>query len=253
MPEVAFCRSLKVGKQGKDVIGHKRALSRAAPDLYPWLGSNFTAYYGPRFADAVGKWQKRKGMEVTERIGLPTHNALEKAKAKNKPTEPAFDSYADKLCADFCNEFTETTREKVVEAGFFWYYHRSGIAYSQYRPFWLGNPPGVPKRWDCSGFVTGCYFAGGAKDPNGRRYDGYGYTGTLIENGTKISREQLLPGDLIFYGFVYRSRPAFPYGSPTHVAMYVGNDMVLSHGSYPMGYYHYRYRHDINHYRTYNI
>ncbi len=249
MPDVAFCRTLLVGKEGKDVIAHKRALSRAAPSLYPWM--TFTNYYGPRFRDAVEDWQKRKNLQVTGRIGPTTHEALEKA--KNKDGEPAFDALARKLAKDFCEEFLETPREKIVNAARYWHLHKYEILYSQARPFPVGEPPWYPSRWDCSGFVTSCYYAGGVPDPNRRGYDGQGYTGTLIEHGKSISANELKPGDLVFYGKVWQPKPGFPFGAPTHVAVFVGNGMVISNGSYPMGFYPIRYRTDINQYRSYGI
>lgn len=251
MPEVVFCRSLQVGKRGKDVIGHKRALSRAAPDLYPWLGKKFTPYYGPRFAEAIGKWQRRKHMDVTKRIGPATHTALERA--RNEAGKAAFDHYAIALCEQYCQGQEETPEEKAIDAGFYWYGHRWTISYSQARPFQLGLPPWVPTRWDCSAFVTACYFAAGVKDPNGNAYNGIGYTGTLVQRGTRINKSEARPGDLFFYGFVKTPRPGFPYGAPTHVAIYVGDNMVLSNGSFPMGHYDYRYRSDFNQIRTYDM
>lgn len=245
---VAFCRSLKVGKRGRDVVAHKRALSHAAPDLYPWM--DFTGYFGTRFSEAIGKWQKRKGMVVTGRVGEITHEALERAKDRNG--DPAFDAYAIKLAKDFCEEFTHSPREDMLDAGFYWYANRYQILYSQARPMLLGYPPWVPRRWDCSGFVTACYYAANAPDPNGRNYDGLGYTGTLVEHGTKISQSQAKPGDLVFYGFVTNPKPGFPYGAPTHVAINVGNGMVLSMGSYPMSHYTISYR-EIHSIRTYKV
>jgi cell wall-associated NlpC family hydrolase len=53
-------------------------------------------------------------------------------------------------------------------------------------------------RLDCSEFVTLVYKAAGVVDPNGRGYNGTGYTGTLVANGTRTSNPQ--PGDLVFYG-----------------------------------------------------
>lgn len=253
-PNVPHCRPNKVGSRGKDVIAHKRAVSRAAPDLYPWLGDKFTPYYGTRFEEAVKAFQKRKGIKpATGNIGKETHEVLEKTQAKNKEGEWAYDDYAIKLEADFCKAFLKSDRDVIIDSGFYWYEHRMKTMYSQYRPYEKGVPPWIPDRWDCSVFVTVCYYAGGVDDPNGRGYDGLGYTGTLMTRGERIPRGQLQPGDLIFYGYNRYERPGFPVGSPNHVALYVGNNMVLSMGSYPMKHVRYDYRSDINHYRTYNI
>lgn len=253
MPEVPFCRVLYKGcSPGNDVIAHKRAISRAAPGLYPWLGRKYTPVFGPRFEKAVTQYQRKLGLPATGRIDRRLHSILEKTKAKEKPTEWAFDERAVHLCKVYCELFNKTARERILNAGFYWYSKREMIRYSQERPMLVGKPPWVPQRLDCSSFVTLCYYAAGAKDPNGRGYDGYGYTGTLIQNGRRITRKDLRPGDLVFYGFSRGTSTAFPQGSPTHVAVYTGEGRVLSFGSYPMGYYPIDYRGDINQYRTYD-
>lgn len=79
---------------------------------------------------------------------------------------------------------------------------------------------------DCSSSVTGLYWLAGLPDPNGRGYDGYGYTGTLAAHGRIVwhlgdSLALLRPGDLVFYG------GGFPHH---HVTMYLGAGRVFSHG-----------------------
>ena len=257
-PNARWSRDITRGCSGKDVEAHKRAISRAAPLRYPW--HDFTPYAGDVFMRAVQDWKRSKNMNSLPRIGRTAHEVLERTHAKEKPKEWAFDPVALKLCA----EYYEThhvkpegkVREAICSAAFFWYAHRRSIAYSQYRPFSLGKPLWVPRQWDCSAFATACHFAGGAPDPNGRRYDHMGYTGTLISHGIKVASVDVLdPGDLIFYGNS-APRPGFPGGSPTHVAIYVGvkngRHMVLSHGHYPMSYYPYNYR-SINHMRHYKV
>lgn len=251
-PNVPFCRTLQKGLSGDDVVAHKRAISRAFPDLYPWWKQGFSKVYGEQFADAVARAQIKMNFTATGKITKEFHDAVEKKRAENKPTEWAFDDYAIHLATKHCRIEQKTIRQKIVDAAFFWYGHRADIRYSQYRPMQLRRPPQVPDRWDCSGFLTNCHYAGGASDPNGRGYDGLGYTGTLMSTGRKCTFDEMQPGDAIFYGYSVE-RPGFPKGSPTHVALYVGKGMVLSLGSYPMGYYEYDYRRDINHYRRYNI
>ena len=253
-PNVRWSRDIVVGCTGKDVLAHKRAISRAAPLRYPW--HEFTPYAGVTFIRAVQAWKKSKNMNSLPRLGRSAHEVLERTHEKDSQ-EWAFDAVAIKLAAEYYDA-THTkpeaaVRQAIVAAGFFWYEHRGSIAYSQYRPFQVGKPPWVPNRWDCSAFVTNCHYAGGAPDPNGRGYDHQGYTGTLIDHGAAVpSVDQLDPGDLIFYGHS-RPAPGFPGGSPTHVALYVGNGKVLSHGHYPMSYYAWNYRKDVNQFRHYKV
>lgn len=256
MLTVPLCRTLHRGTVGADVVAHKRAISRWNHNVYGWHA--FTPLYGEFFETAVRAFQKHRGLKLDGIIGPATHDEL--VKMKNVQGDPVFDAFAVKLATDYCRDHSQTpeqkTRTAIVAAAFFWYSHRSSIAYSQARPFQRGKPPWVPSRWDCSAFVTCCHEAGGAPDPNGRGYDGLGYTGTLMTRGHRVaSWQDLAPADLIFYGYS-SGRPGFNRGDPTHVAAYVGlidaAPMVLSLGSYPMGLRPVSYR-PVNHYRAYDV
>lgn len=258
-PNVDFLRDIHKGTTGPDVVAHKRAISRARPDLYPW--HDFSPYAGDYFMTAVSKWKKSKGLGSLPKIGAHAHEVLERTHSKNHPKEWAFDALAVKIANDFYEQKTTTPeeriREAIVTAASFFYAHRWAISYSQYRPFQMGKPPYVPSREDCSGFFTLCHYAGGAPDPNGRGYDHLGYTGTLQAHGVRVtSIEQLSPGDAIFYGYSY-PKPGFYRGAPTHVALYAGllngTHMIYSMGSYPMKFVPYNYRRDLNHFRHYHI
>lgn len=90
-----------------------------------------------------------------------------------------------------------TVREKIVAYCEWAIDHSDEIHYAQVRPI-----PSVPKRLplvtDCSGFATLAYKAAGAPDPNGNKFNGSGFTGTLMRRGRAV--QVPLPGDLIFYG-----------------------------------------------------
>lgn len=259
-PNVKFPRRITRGIKGKDVLAHKRAISRARPDLYPW--HDFTDYAGDKFMRAIIKWKESKGMNTQPLIGETAHERLERTHSKTEPDTWAFDPLAVKLANEYADSVDQIGKEdriraKGVEAAFFWYAHRVMIAYSQARPFQLGKPIWVPSRWDCSAFATACHYAAGAPDPNRRDFDHLGYTGTLMSTGTRVgSVSSLKPLDLIFYGKTTVARAGFPLGSPTHVAVYVGVfagvHMVISNGHWPMGFYKYDYR-PINHMRHYKV
>lgn len=110
------------------------------------------------------------------------------------------------------------------------------IDYSQTlsRPMRLVGPQRVPRFADCSSSVTIVYEAAGFRDPNRRGYDGQGYTGTLVTHGRSVTRSEIQPCDLVFYGYTPVARPGFPVGSPTHVAMVMdAQGAVFTFGSDP--------------------
>lgn len=96
--------------------------------------------------------------------------------------------------------------------------------------------PRIPPATDCSGFVTWIAWQAGF----GARVGYYGagssvgWTGTLALQGVLVPlNAHLQVGDMIFYGSGY------PWG---HVAMYVGHNNVISHGSTGVKILPYNYR-----------
>jgi peptidoglycan hydrolase-like protein with peptidoglycan-binding domain len=117
---------------------------------------------------------------------------------------------------------TQDARPGIVAWAKWGVANKDKIHYQQIRPFPLTSK--LPLTIDCSGFATLCYFLAGAPDPNGLNYNHYGYTGTLLQRGRKISLAEAQPGDLIVYGA----------GTGEHVAIVVENDgrdpMTISMG-----------------------
>jgi hypothetical protein len=115
-------------------------------------------------------------------------------------------------------------RDKIVANGRWGIQHEAQIHYQQLRPMdGLQRPRKLPLQTDCSGFVTLCYKWAGAPDPNGLKFDGAGYTGTMLQACTHIARGAARAGDLVVWG------P--PPGH--HVAMVLepGRDpLLVSHG-----------------------
>lgn len=75
------------------------------------------------------------------------------------------------------------------------------IHYAQTRPIPVTAATShLPLTTDCSGFATICAKWAGAPDPNGRHFDGQGYTGTLLDHCQHIPLSQVRPGDLVVYG-----------------------------------------------------
>lgn len=117
-------------------------------------------------------------------------------------------------------------RAQIVQTARWGVAHSADIHYAEVRPIPVQiRPESLPFTTDCSGFATLCYLWGGARDPNGRGYDGTGFTGTLLTHGRRIRRlAYAQPGDLIIYG------PAPGH----HVVIVVekGRDpLVVSHGN----------------------
>lgn len=223
---------------GIDVVAVKRALSRAG--YFPWRpGGNFDARYNAPTVAAVKAFQKQAGIRPTGHYGMATHEALRLTRRKGHPSEWAFDAAAAALLRQAAHvEAAETAADRaakaLVDAAAFWIVHADESHYAQVRPFPLVVPPQIPVRTDCSGFVTTCFYAAGAPDPNVKAgvspYSGYGYTGTLVAQGQPIEAADADAGCLAFYGSTTTPSPAFPVGSPTHVALCLPGGYVASDG-----------------------
>lgn len=124
-------------------------------------------------------------------------------------------------------------RRKTVRAAFVALENRERIHYTQGPRRWEGinlhkraYRGEYPRYADCSAFATWCLWDGTLLHKphdfvNGAQWRA-GYTGTQVQHGKRVEMDDLLPGDLVFYGG----------GSiPAHVAVYVGKGRVISHGS----------------------
>jgi hypothetical protein len=115
-------------------------------------------------------------------------------------------------------------RDKILENAHWGIQNEPQIHYEQLRPMdGLEHPHKLPLQTDCSGFVTLCYKWAGGPDPNGLKFSGAGYTGTMLQACSHIARSAARPGDLVVWG------P--PPGH--HVAMVLepGSDpWLVSHG-----------------------
>lgn len=95
-----------------------------------------------------------------------------------------------------------TVRDDIVAHALWGVANEPSIHYSQgsHRFDALGHPRQLPLYTDCSAFATLLYNWAGADDPNGRGYNGTGYTGTLLAHLVEIPVGDTQPGDLIVYG-----------------------------------------------------
>ena len=195
-PSVRFPRELREGMTGADVIAHKRALSRARPDLYQWTA--FTDYAGDFFLDGIVKWKASKGLGTTRVLGGRAHEALERTHRKGSTTQWAFDATAISLAEEYWQKVTKTpeerTRRAIVAAG-----RSSGTSAGIRSPIRSTAVPASGGRRGCPpagtarpSVRTSATRAGGSGPERGAAYESrLGYTGTLIEHGTPISRDKL--------------------------------------------------------------
>lgn len=220
-PKVAFFpmgRSpLKRGMKGLDVLAVKRALSAA-----DYSGFKRNGVYGRGLVEAVERFQKAHRLKVDGQYGQKTHAKLARfydaygafLLAHNATPGPAPKPKPDPLTV---------IRKRIVGVWFYGYHHRDEMAYLQRRPMIdMGCPPNVPNELDCSTYDTWGYKCGGAPDPNGNGYNGYGFTGTIAAHSRRVSTPKL--ADHLLYG---------PAPSYEHVTGDVGGGLCLSMGSTP--------------------
>jgi cell wall-associated NlpC family hydrolase len=211
---VPFKRTVKLGTVGPDVIAIKRAMNAAAKRR---IGTGHTRLFGPYAVRNLKTFQRSKGLTADGVYGLYTHRKL----------APYIDSYGRWLMGQTkVLSSADLKRQKIVATAMHGVANRYGIHYTQSSLRMMGvryriKPPGYPRYEDCSSFATWCYWVAGVNDPNGLGYNGFGFTGTLAANGTRISTAQMRPGDLIFYG-------SYPH---SHVTIYVGSGRCVSHGN----------------------
>jgi len=118
----------------------------------------------------------------------------------------------------------QALRARIVTIAHWGISNTHAIHYQQRRPIdGINHPYQLPLYTDCSGFVTLCYKWSGSPDPNGRGFDGEGYTGTLLSHCRPIYKAQLELGDIVVWG-------NFP-GHHTALVIERGSDPLLaSHG-----------------------
>jgi hypothetical protein len=150
--------------------------------------------------------------------------------ARHTLLAPYYDAYALSLLRSQ-PEMSQREKQIVIQLG--WhnalYNRRMRVPYSQYRPSQLREARLIT-RADCSGSVAGgCDWARILPQVDWR----YTNTWVQINFGRLIGGiSQAKTGDVIFYG------------SPSHEALYLGNGLVWSFGSYPIKILRHDYRHD---------
>lgn len=210
---ISFGREIRLGNAGPDCRAVKRALARAG--FGPKLLAGITPIFGKYAVLNLRHFQTAESLDPDGVYGKGTHAKL----------APHFDAYGTKMYEGY-----SSTRAQVVAAARYFAGIEPRVHYTE-GPSRMTivrerlRPPLAAKKniyEDCSSFATGCYWVADAADPNGRGYDGFGFTGTLCVRGHPVSLREAKPADLVFYG------GGAPWG---HVAIYIGNGLVISHGS----------------------
>jgi cell wall-associated NlpC family hydrolase len=208
-------RLLKLGSRGRDVRAVQRALRKAG---FRPKADKITNLFDAKMKAQVEAFQRARALpDIDGEVGRDTYAAL-------RTHFDAFGRWLLKRAAK-ARENATTTRQKIVAAARLGYENRQNIHYTQSSQRMEGvrkrvRPPAFPSFEDCSSFVTWCYWAAGAPDPNGFGFNGLGFTGTQISNGRETSTPR--PGDLVFYGH--------SHSNINHVTLYAGNGKVISHG-----------------------
>lgn len=231
-------RELHFGMRGLDVTALQRALRHAG-----FLKRRSTGFYGVATRRAVKAFQRKHGLAADGEYGAATHRVMVRWHH--------FDKYGESLLArqPVGPTKAEVKRRTARATAILVYNHRAAIHYTMGPLRMQGvrqhiHPPDYPVWEDCSSMDTWINYVAGAVDPNGFGYNGLGFTGTMIRHGVEVSIGEAKVADLVFYG---RARNAI-----SHVAIYVGNSMVVSHGSEGGPYYlPWNYRSDMRMVRRY--
>lgn len=186
--------------------------------------SDIDGVFGDKTALACEKAKFRYGYPSVDI--KPSYGDVLNGYLKGKPL-PA--DYKVRVVARQGETFAEfeqlAIRHKIVAIAQWGVHNTHDIHYQQRRPIdGTNHPYQLPLYTDCSGFVTLCYEWAGAPDPNGRGFDGLGYTGTLLQHMKHIQGNLAKIADLCVFG-------AYP---GRHVVVAVGgphsNPSVISHG-----------------------
>ena len=138
------------------------------------------------------------------------------------------DEYARDLAGDPLGDSDDARSELVTWAE--WYVAQRGSVYSQNRPYQRDDPPDPPLVNDCSGSAHHLCKLAGLPDPSGNGFNGSGYTGTMVDAGTRVElpysgADGLKAGDLVFYGG--------GSGPTTHVVIMLDGGRLFTFGSEP--------------------
>ena len=242
----------KTTSPGPDVVAYERTVARAGR----WKWGEFPDEYTDEFARGVPdahnellwsgvagvQYQSDGAVDVSGIIGEQTFNYLRSIRIPAglpHAGETAMDSVAVNLINQAFQKFkAPPANAEAVKSAIADYCRRSianepKLHYKQYRPMQsLGDAPENGFSSDCSEHSTAAYYWAKLRsgvavpDPNGSGYNGYGYTGTLVNNPHVSGSYQI--GDLAIYG---SSTGSTEHVCTCYVAGSSSSAVWCSHGS----------------------
>jgi cell wall-associated NlpC family hydrolase len=235
-------RSLRAGDSGPDVLALQNALHRA---LGSKAKNNRRGSYGSLTVADVHLFKLPWQPEAADGHVFGTTAWAHLAKFLSRQDKALLRKAQELDAAREAESHKQKIRGAIVAEAYWMLAHAGLYTYRQFRPM----PPSIRDpiahdRLDCSSTVTLLYKAGGAVDPNGRGYDGQGYTGTLVSHGASVAVPA--PTDLCFYGNMGN-------GIPSHVAICVEPGWLFSFGHTPPSKYPVGYRTDYRGARRYSV
>jgi hypothetical protein len=232
-------RSLRAGDRGPDVAAMQQGLHSA---LGRTALNRANGVYGSLTIADVKRFKKRFGVSPQDGRFFGSNAWLHLDRFLGRRQKQELEQ-AKRLEVERELEDAATKHRGLVVAEAHWGLAHNGLyVYRQYRPMADAlDSVDARTRTDCSAFATLCYRAAGCPDPNGLHYNGYGYTGTLVQHGERTSAPR--PGDLAFYGGTWQI--------PGHVAVIVEGGEVISFGHTPISRYPLYYRSDFQYCMTF--
>jgi len=224
---VPFLGPLKPGMNSKAVKAMARALAHAG--YLPWERFVLWNYFGWRKKKALIAFKKDHGLGGNAVYGELAHKAL----------APYYDQYA--IYHLLAGSLDDKQREKFVAQLYYLYNMRYNLPYTQARPYDRRKPP--TRGEDCSSAGEWAAEYAGMPSLSGLAR-GWGNTYSQLSHFKALGRVR---------GSIFGAKLGDPryYGSPSHVAFWLGVDgfgtmRVISNGSYPMKILPYDYRSDGN-------
>lgn len=187
---LTYKRVLKYGSKGQDVKSLQSAL-----DKLNYYSSSIDGIYGPGTRGAVMNFQRAAHIAVDGYAGPNTIKTINKALNGELPNRGGStenntnNSSKDTLTQNIINE-----SKKYL-----------GVPYK-----YAGS---TPSGFDCSGYTQYVY-----------RKFGISLSRSSVgqaSNGSRVSRNNLKPGDLVIFEGTYKA-------GPSHTGIYLGNDMFIS-------------------------